>query len=74
MTEKLDLPILVEGDERLFNPYGVIAVNPKKHSHVKYDAAMKFIKWLTSEEGQRIIAEFKKNGEVLFYPDAQPAK
>ena len=67
---KLELPVLLEGDKRMFNPYGVIAVNPEKHPHVKYDAAMKFIEWLTSEEGQKIIAGFKKDGEVLFYPDA----
>ncbi len=71
---KIDLPVLVEGDERLFNPYGVIAVNPKKHAHVKYDEAMKFIEWLTSKAGQKLIGDFKKDGEVLFYPDAVPGK
>ncbi len=67
---RLELPVLVEGDKRLSNPYGVIAVNPAKHPHVKHAQAMKFIEWLTSEEGQRIIANFKKEGEVLFHPDA----
>jgi tungstate transport system substrate-binding protein len=71
---KIDLPILVEGDKRLFNPYGVIAVNPRKHAHVKYDEVMKFIEWLTSEEGQKLIGGFKKDGEVLFYPDALSGK
>ncbi len=67
---RLELPVLVEGDKRLSNPYGVIAVNPAKHPHVKHAQAMKFIEWLTSEEGQRIIGNFKKEGEVLFHPDA----
>ena len=71
---KIDLPVIVEGDKRLFNPYGVIAVNPKKHSHVKYNEVMKFIEWLTSEEGQKLIGGFKKDGEILFYPDAVPGK
>ena len=71
---KIDLPVIVEGDKRLFNPYGVIAVNPKKHSHVKYNEVMKFIEWLTSEEGQKLIGSFKKDGEILFYPDAVPGK
>jgi tungstate transport system substrate-binding protein len=70
MKSKLQLPVLVEGDERLHNPYGVIAVNPAKHPHVKYAAAMKFIEWLTSREAQDIIRNFRKEGEVLFYPDA----
>lgn len=69
---KLSLPVLAEGDKRLFNPYGVIAVNPAKHAHVKYVDSMTLIGWLTSREGQRIIREFKKEGEALFYPDAIP--
>jgi len=73
-AEKIELSILVEGDERLFNPYGVIAVNPEKHSHAKYKEAMEFINWLTSEEGQKIIGGFKKDGKVLFYPDAPAGK
>jgi len=59
-----------EGDPRLFNPYGVIAVNPKKWPHVKYDLAKAFIEYITSEEGQNIIGDFKKNGGQLFFPDA----
>lgn len=68
--EKVDLVILSEGDERLFNPYGIIAVSPAKHPHVKYLHAMALIGWITSVEGQKVIGEFKKNGKVLFYPSA----
>ncbi len=68
--DKIKLAILVEGDKRLFNPYGVIAVNPKKHAHVKYEAAMTFIDWLTSAEAQKLIGGFKRGGEQLFYADA----
>ncbi len=68
--DKLDLVILSEGDSRLFNPYGVIAVNPAVHPHVNYMEAMQFIAWMTSPEGQKIIGEFKAHGEVLFFPNA----
>jgi tungstate transport system substrate-binding protein len=68
--EKLQLKVLCEGDPRLYNPYGVIAVNPKKWPHVKYDLAKAFIEFITSEEGQAIIANFRKDGEQLFQPDA----
>lgn len=68
--DKVDLIILCEGDEQLFNPYGIIAVSPAKHPHVKYLYAMALIGWITSVEGQKIIGEFKKNGKVLFYPSA----
>jgi tungstate transport system substrate-binding protein len=71
MKDKLDLVVCVEGDERLFNPYGVIAVNPALHPHVKYDAAMLFIAFLTSPTGQELIGDFKVNGELLFTPDAK---
>ncbi|MBM3242445.1 tungsten ABC transporter substrate-binding protein [Candidatus Poribacteria bacterium] len=71
--EKIDLPILVEGDERLFNPYGIIAVNPAKNPHANYVYAMALIGWVTSVEGQKIIANYKKYGEPLFYPTALPA-
>jgi tungstate transport system substrate-binding protein len=70
MKDKLELQVLVEGDSRLFNPYGIIAINPEKHSHINYPGAMEFITFLTSPEGQSIINRFKKNGEQLFYPDA----
>jgi tungstate transport system substrate-binding protein len=72
MKENLDLTVLVEGDSRLFNPYGIIAVNPAFHEHVRYVEAMVFIAWLTSVEGQQSIADFRVNGEVLFIPDAVP--
>jgi len=68
--EKINLEVLVEGDPRLFNPYGVIAVNPDKHPHVKYEDAMTFIDWLTSPEAQNMIARYQRGGEQLFYPDA----
>ena len=67
---KIQLKVMSEGDPRLFNPYGVIAVNPKKNPNVKYDLAKAFIEYITSEEGQKIIGDFKKDGEQLFYPDA----
>ncbi len=70
MKDNLDLAVLVEGDPVLFNPYGVIAVNPELHSHVNYEGAMKFVDFLTSETGQNVIKNFQKNGEQLFYPDA----
>ncbi len=62
---------IVEGDPALFNPYGVIAVNPKKNKYVKYDLAMKFIEWIVSEEGQKLIADYKVQGKQLFVPDAK---
>ncbi len=70
--EGLELPVLVEGDPILFNPYGVIAVNPEKHPHVKYEFAMKFIEWLTSVGAQEKIGEFgvERFGQPLFYPNA----
>ena len=68
--DKVDLIILSEGDKRLFNPYGIIAVNPAKHPHVNYVYAMTLIGWITSPEGQKIIGDFKKGGKVLFHPNA----
>jgi tungstate transport system substrate-binding protein len=69
---KINLPILFEGDPTLFNPYGIIAVNPARHPSVNYIMAMALIGWVTSPEGQRIIADFGKEkfGVPLFYPDA----
>ncbi len=64
------MKILVEGDSRLFNQYGVIAVNPAKHPHVKVDVAQKFIDWVISPAGQAIIASYKIGGEQLFFPNA----
>ena len=67
---KADLVIAVQGDKRLFNQYGVMLVNPKKHPTVKASAGQRFIDWLVSPEGQRAIADYKVNGEQLFYPNA----
>lgn len=70
--DMLDMKVLLEGDPILFNQYGVMAVNPERHRHVKYREAMEFINWLISEEGQDAIASFKdKNGNQLFIPDAK---
>jgi tungstate transport system substrate-binding protein len=68
--DKISLVILSEGDERLHNPYGIIAVSPDKHPHVNYIYAMILIGWVTSPEGQKIIGEFNKNGKVLFHTNA----
>jgi len=65
-----DLGILVEGDSRLFNQYGVILVNPAKHAHVKQADGQTFIDWLLSVEGQKAIADYKIGGEQLFFPNA----
>ena len=65
---RIELKILHEGDTRLFNPYGVIAVNPKKHPHVKFELAMKYIDFLTSPRGQSLIGSFRMNGKILFHP------
>ena len=65
-----DLAILVEGDKRLFNQYGVMLVNPDKHPNVKKELGQQFIDWITSPAGQKAIADYGINGEQLFYPDA----
>jgi tungstate transport system substrate-binding protein len=67
---KGDLQILVEGDKRMFNQYGVMLVNPAKHPNVKKELGQQFIDWLISPEGQKTIANYKINGEQLFYPNA----
>ncbi|MSQ63280.1 MAG: tungsten ABC transporter substrate-binding protein [Betaproteobacteria bacterium] len=66
-----DLVIAVEGDQRLFNQYGVMLVNPAKHPHVKKDMGQVFIGWIISPEGQNAIADFKIGGEQLFFPNAK---
>ena len=63
-----ELPILSQGDPTLFNPYGVIAVNPAKHPSVDHRLALRFIEFLTGPEGRRLISGFKINGEQLFFP------
>ncbi|MCL4761349.1 MAG: extracellular solute-binding protein [Burkholderiales bacterium] len=66
-----ELRIVVEGDKRMFNPYGVILVNPAKHAHVKQAEARAFMDWLVSAEGQAAIASYKIGGEQLFFPEAK---
>ena len=69
-----DLAVLVEGDAKLFNQYGVILVNPARHPGVKKDLGQAFIDWLVGPDGQRTIADYKIGGEQLFFPNAIPAK
>lgn len=69
-SSDLDLEIVVEGDQELFNPYGIIPVNPALHPHVKYQMAMALVGYITSQQGQKIISEFTVHGEVLFHPAA----
>ena len=64
---KTDLVIVFDGEKGLFNPYGVIAVNPKKHPHAKHDLALKFIDYITGPEGQKIISDFKVDGDPIFF-------
>jgi tungstate transport system substrate-binding protein len=70
---RADLVIVVEGDQRLFNQCGIMLVNPAKHAHVKKDMGMAFVDWITSAEGQREIANYKINGEQLFFPNYRRA-
>ena len=65
-----ELAVLVEGDKRLFNQYGVMVVNPAKHPHVKKDLAQAFADWVVSPAGQASIAGYKIGGEQLFFPNA----
>jgi tungstate transport system substrate-binding protein len=65
-----DLAVLVEGDKRLFNQYGVIVVNPAKHPHVKKELAQAFADWVVSAPGQAVIAGYKVGGEQLFFPNS----
>ena len=65
-----DLAILVEGDKRLFNQYGVMLVNPDKHANVKRADGQAFVDWVVSPEGQKAIADYKIGGEQLFFPNA----
>lgn len=70
--QPISLKVLSEGDPALFNPYGVIPVNPEKYPGVKHDLAKQFAEWLVSEKGQSLIAGYKLHGQQLFYPDAIP--
>lgn len=65
------LALLVEGDRRLFNQYGIMLVNPQKHPSVKQEAGQAFIDWVVSAEGQKAIADYKIGGEQLFFPNAR---
>jgi tungstate transport system substrate-binding protein len=67
---RADLAVLVEGDTKLFNQYGVMVVNPAKHPHVKVQDAQKFVDWVVSPAGQTAIASYKIDGEQLFFPNA----
>jgi tungstate transport system substrate-binding protein len=67
---KSNLALLYQGDPPLFNPYGIIAVNPERHAHIYYNGASSLISWITSEKGQRLIGEFKVQDEQLFVPSA----
>jgi len=69
---RADLAILVEGDKRLFNQYGVIVVNPARHPNVKKELAQQFSDWVTGPDGQATIAAYKIGGEQLFFPNAKP--
>ena len=69
--EGLQLESICEGDATLFNPYGVIPVNPAKHPHVRFDLADTFAKWLVSARGQKVIADYKLLDKQLFFPDAK---
>jgi tungstate transport system substrate-binding protein len=66
-----ELVISVEGDQRLFNQYGIMLVNPAKHPHVKKEMGQAFVDWVISPEGQKTIAEYKIGGEQLFFPNAK---
>ncbi len=66
-----DLEIVVEGDKRLFNQYGVMLVNPAKYPTVKQELGQTFVDWLVSPEGQAVIAGYKIDGQQLFFPDAE---
>ncbi|MCQ0093538.1 extracellular solute-binding protein [Roseovarius sp. M141] len=68
---KGDYGIAVEGDEKMFNQYGIILVNPEKHANVKADLGQQFIDWVLSNEGQAAIADFKVDGQQLFFPNAK---
>lgn len=71
---RADLAIVVEGDEKLFNQYGVILVNPARHPAVKKDLGQAFIDWLVGPDGQKSIADYKIGGEQLFFANAVPAR
>ena len=67
---KTGLVVAVQGDPRMFNPYGIVAVNPARHKSVNYKGAMQLVEWITSDEGQARIASFRLDGQQLFFPSA----
>lgn len=69
--ERTGLPVLVQGDPRMFNPYGIIAVNPARYPQTNSRGATELIAWITSAEGRKLIADFRVNGEPLFVPAAK---
>lgn len=68
---KTGLVVVVEGDSKMFNPYGIIAVNPKKYSDINYKGAMQLVDWMTSDEGQKAIADYKVDGQQVFFASAK---
>jgi tungstate transport system substrate-binding protein len=72
--KKIDLVVLRQGDGSLWNPYGIIAVNPKRHAHARYDHARKLIDFVTGPEGRALIAGFKVDGEPLFFVAGEGGK
>lgn len=71
LMKKIDLELLFSGDKTLHNPYGVIAVNPARFPDVNHTTAKRFVEWITSTEGQQLIARFQVNGQQLFFPSAK---
>ena len=71
---KTGLQIAVEGDTKMFNPYGIIAVNPKNFPQANYKGAMQLVEWITSPEGQGLIAAFKVEGQQVFFPSYKGGK
>ncbi len=71
---KTGLVVAVQGDPKMFNPYGIIAVNPARHKDINYKGAMALIEWITSDEGQKAIASFKVDGQQLFFPSYKAGK
>lgn len=68
---KTGLEVMVEGDKKMFNPYGIIAVNPAKYKDINYKGAMQLIDWITSPEGQKMIGDYRVSGGQVFFPDAK---
>ena len=67
---RADLVLLVQGDQRMFNQYGALVLNPARYPHVQQALAQQFVDWLTSAPGQTVIANYKINGQQLFFPNA----